>query len=36
MMEDILGYSLEIQHLAKNLPDRINATLYKIEMEKLL
>ena len=29
MMEDILGYSLEIQHLAKNLPDRINTTLYK-------
>lgn len=31
VVNEFLTYSLEMQHLAKNLPDRINSTLHKIE-----
>lgn len=29
--KDLMNFSLEIQHLTKNLPDRLNSLLYKVE-----
>ena len=31
VLKEVINYSIEFQHLLKNLPDRVNATLTKVE-----